>query len=183
LIRREKKSRLPSSKSEENECLKKKITEMETVIKELNEKLVQLEKNLLNKNEEFESFKIETKTKYKNMHNNNTELLNIAKEEKEKYKLSIEENEMLKRNNSEMETIVKELNEKLNQLEIESQNKVIDFENFKNKIELLKIIKQEREKSKFSISLTEENEFFNKEMVRMERMLKIKEYFTVVAKI
>ncbi len=156
---------------------------METVIKELNEKLVQLEKNLLNKNEEFESFKIETKTKYKNMHNNNTELLNIAKEEKEKYKLSIEENEMLKRNNSEMETIVKELNEKLNQLEIESQNKVIDFENFKNKIELLKIIKQEREKSKFSISLTEENEFFNKEMVRMERMLKIKEYFTVVAKI
>ncbi len=80
---------------------------METVIKELNEKLVQSKKNLQNKNEEFESYKIETITKYKNMHNNNTELLYIAKEEKEKYKLSIEENEMLKRNNSEMETIVK----------------------------------------------------------------------------
>jgi hypothetical protein len=100
------KSRLTSCKSEENECLKK-ITEMETVIKELNEKLVQSKKNLQNKNEEFESYKIETITKYKNMHNNNTELLYIAKEEKEKYKLSIEENEMLKRNNSEMETIVK----------------------------------------------------------------------------
>jgi hypothetical protein len=45
----------------------------------------------------------------------------------------------------------------------------------KNKIELLKIIKQEREKSKFSISLMEENVFFKKEMVRMERMLKIKD--------
>jgi hypothetical protein len=247
IIEREREKLRPfSSSTEETEYFRRKVDEMGNIIKELNEKLVQSEKEFKIENEKFNRYKTKTESRLKNLEKNNIELtrisnqekeksriltniinglnekqalsknntentseevenidnntenqvknselkilelLEIIKQEAEKHKLLVEDNENLKRNNFEFQQFINELNGKFVQSDKKFQNIDKEFANFKNnigieimnyeknKIQLLEIIKQEREKIGFYANHYDENKSLKRKLMSSGKALELK---------
>ncbi len=165
---------------------KEKSRILTNIINGLNEKQALSKNNTKNNSEEVEKIDNNTGNQVKNFELKILELLEIIKQEAQKHKLLVEVNENLKRNNFEFQEFIKELNGKLVQSEKKFQNIEKEFANFKNnigieimnyeknKIQLLEIIKQEREKIGFYTSYYNKNKSLKRKLTSSGKALELK---------